>query len=121
MSWQLVISTLVALLGSTGLLRMIDAIGRRRVVRVEIADKVNEMTLEWAAAVKADAFAARSEAQTARAEASEARRQMATLSAEIEAATARLRMWRTAALSPVATLEGLRLMITSELGTTQEN
>lgn len=116
-----VIQTCIALLGSAGLIKLIEAVSRRRSIKVEAADRVNEMTLEWAAAVRADAQAARNEvrearsdAEAARSDAREARTDMANLRTEIRAATATLRYWRQAILSPEATLAGLRRMAAAE-------
>src|SRR5262245_27865292 len=110
MNWALLGQYLGLIFGGGALTTVANALLRRRTERVEYADRVNEMTIEWAAAVRVDAAAARAEAASARAEAAEARRQMAVLRTEIEVATARLPMWRVTILSPTTTLEELRQM-----------
>jgi hypothetical protein len=121
MSWAIVIQTVVTVLGSAGVLKIGEGLLRRKAVRVEVADKVNEMTVEWAAAVRAQADAADMRAESARKEADsawdkarEANQRMSELLTQIEMATARLRRWRVSILSPEATLDALRAMVNAD-------
>ncbi len=121
-TWQLmVINGIIALVGAGGAVQIVQAFTSKRsrsAVRIDVADKVNEMALEVAAAIKQEAVEARVEAKEARAEASQARnevhevrRQMAVLVGEIAAATDVLRRWRTAILTPNASIDELRAMV----------
>jgi hypothetical protein len=113
--WGIVGAIVAAGLGSAGLVRLIDALARKRVVRVEAAERVNEMTLEWADAVQKDAAralldatAARAEAAAARLEAEQAHRALRMARREIETIAARLVRLQGAIMAPGATVEALR-------------
>lgn len=93
-------------LGAWGL-----AASRRPAIRAEAADRLNDSTLEWAEALKADAKEARAEAAAARREATEAHAQMRAVRGEAEKLAAELRMLRTAIVDPAATVERLRLLV----------
>lgn len=112
MNWPTVIASVVAaLLGGGGIAAVITAMGGRKVAKVEAADRLNESTLEWAAAVKADAADARRETADARREMAEMRLEMASVRHEAEALAKDLRHLRLAILDPFATLEQLRAMV----------
>jgi hypothetical protein len=112
MNWLMVISTVLAsVLGGGGVAAIITAFSRRRVSKVEAADRLNESTLEWAAAVKADAADARRETADARREMAEMRLEMSTVRREAEALAQDLRRLRLAILDPFATLDQLRSMV----------
>jgi multidrug efflux pump subunit AcrA (membrane-fusion protein) len=117
-SWLTVVASAVAaILGTGGTAAIIGAVAKRKVVRVEVADKLNEITLEWAEQLKAGEREARAEAREVRAEVAEARR--AAEEARREAADARrqvtdlaeqLRALVTAIHEPNSTIDRLRLM-----------
>jgi chromosome segregation ATPase len=106
------------ILSGGGLVAIINAVSRKRLIKVEVADRLNEATLEWAEAMKADnAEVRRENAETrmelteARREASEIRRDLSAARHEAEALGDDLRRLRTAILDPHATLERLRFMV----------
>jgi hypothetical protein len=112
MNWPTVIASVVAaLLGGGGIAAIISAVSRQKVTKVEAADRLNESTLEWAAAVKADAADARRETADARREMAEMRLEMATVRREAEALAQELRQLRLAILDPFATLDSLRMLV----------
>lgn len=112
MNWPTVIASVIAaLLGGGGMAAVISALAGRKVAKVEAADRLNESTLEWASAVKADAADARRETADARREMAEMRLEMATVRREAEALAQELRKLRLAILDPFATLEQLRAMV----------
>lgn len=76
MTWLTVVAQLVAaLLVGGGGAAIVNAIAKRKVTAAEVADRLNESTLEWAEQLKSDASGARHDAAEARHEASEARRE----------------------------------------------
>lgn len=100
--------------------------------RIDIADQVQEMVLEAAGSLKADLADARKDAADARREAADMRREavdahrahaalarkaddlevsLNRLRLEVDQLTARMRAWRTAILSPSASLAALRVMV----------
>lgn len=110
--WVTLISAVLASgLTGGGVVALVNALARRRVTKVDAADRLNESTLEWAAAVKADAADARRDASEARREAADARREMGMVRQEAEALAKELRQLRLAILDPFATLEQLRAMV----------
>ncbi len=110
MNWLTVIaSVLASVLGSGGVATVITALSRRRVVKVEAADRLNESTLEWAEGLKQDAVAARTELAAVR-------REMISVRKEAEALALDLRRLRLAILEPDATLDRLRLMVSDRPG-----
>ena len=108
-------STLIQLVGvaisSGGIVAIINAVMRRRPIKVDAADRLNETTLEWAEALKADAEAARKDARMAREEAGEAYRQLRHCRLEAEELAHRLRVLRLQILSPNTTREQLAAII----------
>lgn len=129
-AWQLVAEIIAAVLASAGLGEAIKAIFRRGPARAEAAAQVNDMTVKWAAALQADAELAHqkvreisAEAELLRSEVREDREELRSLrgdvtrlSNEVQAMTSRMRHWRRAILSPDASLEVLRQMVSSEPG-----
>lgn len=120
MSWLTAATIAGALLTGGGFVSIVNAISRRRVVRVEVADRLNEATLEWAEAMKRDnAEVRRENSETrqelaeARREAAEVRREMTVVRHEAEALADDLRRLRLAILDPEATLERLRALLGS--------
>ena len=112
MSWITAgVGLLAALLGTGGGAAIVTSLARRKVTNVEAAERLNESTLEFATALKADAADARRETADARREMSEMRREMATVRQEAEALARDLRQLRLAILDPFATLEQLRVMV----------
>lgn len=117
MNWPTVVaSVLAALLGGGGAAAIINAFARRKVTKVEYTERLNETTLEWAAAVKADAADARRETADARREIAEMRLEMATVHREAEALAHELRQLRLAILDPFATLDQLRAKVSGGPG-----
>lgn len=112
MSWVTVVVSLVAaLLGTGGGAAIVTALARRKVTNVEAAERLNESTLEFATALKADAADARRETADARREMSEMRREMTNVRHEAELLAEDLRRLRLAILDPFATLDSLRAMV----------
>jgi septal ring factor EnvC (AmiA/AmiB activator) len=118
MSWVGVASVAAALLTGGGFVAIVNAVSRRRLVRVEVADRLNEATLEWAEAMRAenaeirrDNTETRQELAEARREAAEVRREMTVVRHEAEALAHDLRRIREAILDPDATLERLRALV----------
>ncbi len=126
-------------LSSTALSQGISAIANRRIVQVDSEAKLSSMSLEFAAAVtanadratanaaraEASATAARTEADDARADAEAARRDLRTcrraseeavermreLTNEVEHMERRMSVWRSAVWASDATLDALRKLI----------
>lgn len=117
MSWATVIASLVAaVLGGGGSVAIVTALARRQVTRVEAASVLNESTLKWASNLMADADEARRDAGEARREATEARREATDARRAAEDAAREARVLKTAIMSPYASLEGLRAMISDSPG-----
>jgi len=120
MSWPLVLQTLVALMGATGVTQLIGWARSRKsaqLTKVEAAERVNDMAVEWAAAVQVEAAAARAEAKAAREEAKAARVEMEALylslqkyRREFDAMARRLAVQHRAIMSPDMTIDQLRLL-----------
>lgn len=138
-AWQLATGAIVTVLTSTGLSQAVQAIANRRVVQVDSEAKLSSMSLEFAAAVtanadratanaaraEASATAARAEADDARADAEAARRdlrscrraaeeateRMRELTAQVEHMERRMSAWRAAVWASDATVEALRKLI----------
>lgn len=106
------------ILSGGGLVAIVNAVSRKRLIKVEVADRLNEATLEWAESMKRDnAEVRRENAETrkelgeARREAAEIRRDLTMARHEAEALADDLRRLRSAILDPEATLERLRAML----------
>jgi hypothetical protein len=126
MSWVTAASIAAGILSGGGFVAIVNAITRRRLLKVEVADRLNEATLEWAEAMRAenaeirrDNTETRQELAEARREAAEVRREMTVVRHEAEALADDLRRIRLAVLDPDATLERLRALVggTSANGT----
>lgn len=119
MTWLTVTLSIVGgLLTGTGGAAIVNAVAKRRVVHVEVADRLNEMALEAVEATKADhaetrkqLAETRNELAEARREASDVRREMAAVRHEAELLAQDLHRLRTAILDPRATVELLRTMV----------
>lgn len=117
MSWtSVVVTVLVAVLGGGGAATIITTLARRKVTKVEAADRLNESTLEWAEQLKADAASARRDAHEARLEANGARVEMAAVRYEAESLAYELRRLRLAILDPYASIDKLRQLISEGPG-----
>jgi uncharacterized coiled-coil DUF342 family protein len=106
-----VLIALGSILSGGGIVALINALARKKLTKVDVAEKVNEIALEWATTVKADAEEARHEAQEARREAIETHRQMTAVRREATALAEDLHRLRQAILDPDATLDKLRAMV----------
>lgn len=84
-NWVSIAQAVALLLGGLGAGQIIQAFFKRKVTRVEAADRLNESTLEWAEQLKTDALEARKEAAEARTEATEARRELAEVRRQVHA------------------------------------
>lgn len=116
MSWIETAGTVVAsVLASGGAVAIVQAVASRRKVKVDAADQLSDAALDQLRAVRTDAMEqialarrdvedARRSAQQAWAEAADARR-------EAMAATAQLRRLHSEILSPVATVDHLRTLV----------
>jgi len=118
MNWVTLASIAAGLLSGGGIVAIVNGVTQRRLVKVEVADRLNEATLEWAEQLKADnADSRRENAETrhelaeARREAAEVRREMTVVRHEAEALADDLRRLRQAILDPNATLDRLRAIV----------
>jgi hypothetical protein len=112
MSWPTVVASLIAaIFGAGGSVAIVTSLARRRVTRVEAADKLNDSTLEWAIELKADAAGLRAEVAEARRENADLRREIWVIRQEAEALGRDLRRLRIAIMDPYATLDRLRAMV----------
>lgn len=83
MNWlTLITQTVVALLGAAGLREIVVAVARRKVTKVDAADKLTESAIELINTANSNALDARKEAQAVRIEFSDARREVSRLSTE---------------------------------------
>lgn len=113
MNWVTVVSSAVAaILTGGGAAAFITAWAKRKTTKVEAVDRLNEVTLEWAEALKTDAREARADAREARQEAAEARREAAESRRQVGELAAELRAIHAAVFDPNATIERLRQTIT---------
>lgn len=111
-SWLTVLPTVIAAaLGGGGLVAIVNALARRKVTKIEAADRLNDSTLEWADKLQAHATNALKEAADAHREASAAREEMAAVRQEARALAWELRRLRQAILDPRITLDQLRLLV----------
>jgi chromosome segregation ATPase len=115
-TWEVIGAVAATAVSSAGLVRLIDAVARKRVTRIEVAERVNEMALEWAGAVQEDAAAALKDAQAARADAAAARgevdqlnRALRSARREVDRMARRLEQLHAAITSEHATLDSIRL------------
>lgn len=98
-------------LGGGGLVAIVNAVARRRPVKVDAADRLSDGALKWVDEFQADAREARSEAAHARREATEAHAQMRAVRAEAEWLAGQLQALRRAIMAPDATLDRLRALV----------
>lgn len=113
MNWATLIgSTIAAILTGGGAAAFITAISKRRTTKVEAVDRLNEVTLEWAEQLKADAREARADAREARQEASEARREAAESRRQVTELASEIRALHAAIADPNATIDRLRQVVT---------
>lgn len=119
----LVASVVGAAISSGGLVAIVNAVARRRKVKVDAADRLSDSTLKWVDEFQTEAREARKEAAEARKEATEARReateahnQMRAIRTEAELLAGQLQALRKAILDPNATIERLRAIIGPDIG-----
>jgi chromosome segregation ATPase len=113
-----VATVLGALITGGGLVAVVNALARRRTVKVDAAARLSDETLKWvnefqekAKEAEINAKEARTEAAGARREATEAHAQMRAIRAEAEWLAGQLQQLRRAILDPGASLERLRAMV----------
>lgn len=113
-----VATVLGSLMAGGGLVAIVNALAKRRTVKVDAAARLSDETLKWvnefqekAKEAEVNAKEARTEAAAARREATEAHAQMREVRAEAEWLAGQLRQLRRAILDPGASLERLRAMV----------
>jgi methyl-accepting chemotaxis protein len=112
-NWVTVVSAAIAaILGGGGSAALIAAVAKRRTTKVEAVDRLNEVTLEWAEALKTDAREARADAREARQEAAEARREAAEVRRQYAELVADVRRLHEAIFETGTTVERIRQAVT---------
>lgn len=111
-NWTTTLASLLgAGLGGGGLVAVVNAFARRKVVRVDAADRLSDSALRWVEQFQEEAAEARREAAACRQESIEARREMHLVREEAKELAADLHRLRRAILDPNASLERLRAMV----------
>jgi hypothetical protein len=113
MNWVTVVaSAIAAILGGGGAVAIVTAIAKRKTTKVEAVDRLNEVTLEWAEALKTDAREARADAREARQEAAEARREASEMRRQYAELVADVRRLHEAIFEAGTTVERIRHAVT---------
>ncbi len=103
--------TLAAVAGSTGFVALITAVSRKKQVKVDVASKINEMSLEWAEDIKKEAEEARAQTKATRLELETLHRRMVAIQHEFDDLTRKFRILRNAIFSPNISVEDLRALV----------
>lgn len=110
-SWSAVLGSGFATALVWGVVMIVKASFQRPLTQASAAVQLNESALKMIKAAQEDAEQAGKEASEARREASEARREASDARRSADDAAREVRMIKSAILSPMATLDGLRQMI----------
>lgn len=115
-----VVEIVGAVLSGGGIVATVNALARRRVVKVDATRRFSDGVLKWVDEFQAEAAEARREAAEARRESNEARRevvdirkQFAEISEHAEALNRHIRELHAAILHPAVTIDRLRAMVPS--------
>lgn len=116
MNWSAALSGGLGVAVVSGLVMIVRALLGRPLIQASAADKLSESALKLIAAAQKAAERAESDADEARREATDARREAAEARRSADEAERAVRYFRAAILSPSATLDGLRQMVTDGPG-----
>lgn len=116
MNWTAALSGGLGVAVVSGLVMIVRALLGRPLIQASAADRLSESALKLIAAAQKAAERAESDADEARREATDARREAVEARRAADDAERSVRYFRAAILSPGATLEGLRAMVSEGPG-----
>lgn len=112
MNWASIITSVAAaLLAGGGGAAVVTAFARRKVTKVEMAERLNDMALEQLEAFKAEAAEARKEVNQARREMAQVRHEMHVIKLDAEELTSYLTQVIRWIHSPDMSMERLRALV----------
>ena len=121
---QILLSVLGVLGGAGGITAIATVVLQRRKFKADAADVITDTALtlvdplrQRVKELEAEAAGARKETASAHQEAAAARAEIREFRSAITELTGMMRRWRAAILAPDASLDALRVMVTSEPGT----
>lgn len=107
-----VAQTLATILAGGGFVALITAFSRKRQIKIDVASRINEMSLKWAEDIQEEADESRKQAREVRAEMEALHRRMQLMQHEFDDLTRKFRILRNAIFMPDITVEDLRALVT---------
>lgn len=109
--FALVAQALATILGAGGIAAVITAFSRKRQMRIDVASRLNEMSLDWASDIKKEADESRAQAAAMRAEMESLHRRMVQIQRDFDDLTRKFRILRDAIFLPNVSVEELRTLV----------
>lgn len=114
--FKTVMQTLATIIGSGGIVALFTVLLGRRKQKVDVADKLNEMSLDLVVDIKKEADDARREAHQARMEMGRLRSEVATLRNEMDDLLFKIRILNRAIFSEAVSRADLQTMASGYFG-----